>query len=44
MRRKTRGRWVAPIKCVKIGKWKFCLECGFFYGRIVVTRRYQVTM
>ena len=28
------------IKCVKIGKWKFCLECGFFWCRIVVTRRF----
>ncbi|MDZ7596431.1 MAG: hypothetical protein U0932_17460 [Thiobacillus sp.] len=28
------------IKCVRIGKWKFCLDCGFFYCRIVVTRRF----
>ena len=28
------------IKCVKIGKWKFCLECGWFWCRIVVTRRF----
>ncbi len=28
------------IKCVRIKKWKFCLECGFFYCRIVVTRKF----
>ncbi|WP_157648593.1 hypothetical protein [Thiobacillus denitrificans] len=28
------------IKCVRIGKWIFCLECGFFYCRIVATRRF----
>jgi hypothetical protein len=28
------------IKCVKIGKWKICLECGWFWCRIVVTRRF----
>lgn len=28
------------IKCVRIGKWKFCLECGWIWCRIVVTRRF----
>lgn len=28
------------IKCVKVKKWKFCLECGWLYCRIVVTRRF----
>jgi hypothetical protein len=28
------------IKCVKVGKWKFCLECGFIWCRIVVSRRF----
>ena len=28
------------IKCVRIGRWKFCLECGWFWCRIVVTRRF----
>ena len=28
------------IKCVRVGKWRFCLECGWFWCRIVVTRRF----
>lgn len=28
------------IKCVKIRRWRFCLECGWLYCRIVVTRRF----
>ena len=28
------------IKCVKIRKWRFCLECGWLWCRIVVTRRF----
>jgi restriction endonuclease S subunit len=28
------------IKCVRVGKWKFCLECGWLWCRIVVTRRF----
>lgn len=28
------------IKCVRIGKWRLCLECGWFWCRIVVTRRF----
>ena len=28
------------IKCVKVKKWRFCLECGFLWCRIVVTRRF----
>ena len=28
------------IKCVRIGKWTFCLECGWIWCRIVVTRRF----
>jgi hypothetical protein len=28
------------IKCVRAGKWKFCLECGWIWCRIVVTRRF----
>jgi hypothetical protein len=28
------------IGCTRIGKWKFCLECGWLYCRIVVTRRF----
>ena len=28
------------IKCVRIGKWRFCLECGWIWCRIVVTRRF----
>ena len=25
------------IKCVRIGRWKACLECGWLYCRIVIT-------
>ena len=28
------------IKCVKVGKWRVCLECGWIWCRIVVTRRF----
>ena len=28
------------IKCVRIGKWRICLECGWFWCRIVITRRF----
>jgi len=28
------------IKCVRSGKWRFCLECGWIWCRIVVTRRF----
>lgn len=28
------------IKCVRVGKWRFCLECGWLWCRIVVTRRF----
>ena len=28
------------IGCTRIGKWKFCLECGWLYCKIVVTRRF----
>jgi hypothetical protein len=28
------------IKCVKVGKWSVCLECGWIWCRIVVTRRF----
>jgi hypothetical protein len=28
------------IKCVRIRKWRFCLECGWIWCRIVVTRRF----
>jgi hypothetical protein len=28
------------IKCVRFGKWRFCLECGWIWCRIVVTRRF----
>ncbi len=28
------------IKCVKIRKWTVCLECGWIWCRIVVTRRF----
>lgn len=28
------------IKCVKIKDWKVCLECGWLYCRIVVTKRF----
>lgn len=28
------------IKCVTIRGWRFCLECGWLYCRIVVTKRF----
>lgn len=28
------------IKCVKIKGWKFCLECGWLYCKVVVTKRF----
>jgi hypothetical protein len=28
------------IKCITIRGWRFCLECGWFYCRIVVTKRF----
>ncbi len=28
------------IKCVRVGKWRICLECGWIWCRIVVTRRF----
>ncbi|MEO8346932.1 MAG: hypothetical protein ABI607_14670 [Betaproteobacteria bacterium] len=28
------------IKCVKVKKWRFCLECGWLWCRIVVTRKF----
>jgi hypothetical protein len=28
------------IYCVRWGRWKICLECGWFYCRIVITRRF----
>jgi len=28
------------IGCTRVGKWKICLECGFLWCRIVVTRRF----
>ena len=28
------------IKCVRIGKWRVCLECGWIWCRIVITRRF----
>jgi hypothetical protein len=28
------------IRCVRIGKWRVCLECGWIWCRIVVTRRF----
>ena len=28
------------IKCVRIRKWTVCLECGWIWCRIVVTRRF----
>jgi hypothetical protein len=28
------------IKCVRIGRWRFCLECGWIWCRIVVSRRF----
>lgn len=28
------------IGCIRIGKWRICLECGWFWCRIVITRRF----
>ena len=28
------------IKCVRIGSWRVCLECGWFWCRIVISRRF----
>jgi len=28
------------IKCIRVGKWHACLECGWFWCRIVLTRRF----
>jgi hypothetical protein len=28
------------VKRVKVKKWRFCLECGLFWCRIVVTRKF----
>jgi hypothetical protein len=28
------------IKCVRVGKWRICLECGWIWCRIVVSRRF----
>jgi hypothetical protein len=28
------------IKCITIRGWRFCLECGWFYCRIVITKRF----
>jgi hypothetical protein len=28
------------VKCVKVKGWKFCLECGWLYCRIVVTKKF----
>jgi len=28
------------IKCVRIGKWKICLDCWFLGCKIVITRRF----
>lgn len=28
------------IKCVRVGKTRICLECGWLWCRIVVTRRF----
>jgi hypothetical protein len=28
------------IKCVRVGRWRICLECGWLWCRIVVTRRF----
>ena len=28
------------MKCVRIGRWKACLECGWLYCRIVISRRF----
>jgi hypothetical protein len=28
------------IKCSRVGKWKICLECGWIWCRIVISRRF----
>ncbi len=28
------------LGCIRIGRWTICLECGFFWCRIVVTRKF----
>jgi hypothetical protein len=28
------------IKCIRIGSWRICLECGWFWCRIVISRRF----
>lgn len=28
------------IGCIRWGKWRACLECGWFWCRVVVTRRF----
>lgn len=28
------------IGCIRKGKWKICLECGWLYCRIVIKRRF----
>ncbi len=30
----------ARIWCVKVGRWRICLECGWFWCRIVIQRRF----
>jgi hypothetical protein len=28
------------IKCVRVRKWRICLECGWIWCRIVISRRF----
>ena len=28
------------IGCITIGHWRICLECGFWYCRVVISRRF----
>ena len=28
------------IGCIRIGRWRICLECGWFWCRVVITRRF----
>lgn len=28
------------LGCIRIGKWKICLECGWLYCKIVIKRRF----
>ena len=28
------------IGCVRIGRWRICLECGWFWCRVVITRKF----